>query len=665
MARPTEPGTARVRNGLCLAALVLFWAFAMYCLARGHNDRTSDEADGLLEAQDLARGNVFLSGWTVQEDSFYTLYLPVSAVLVRGFGLAAGIIIGVSWGAYVLMGVGAFLAARCRGVPPFAVALVLFLFFGLLTPFQSSLYFYYMGHALTMAHVLLALAALRWGLRGEAPGRRRGGLLLFGGLLFMAVAGDPLAVYAFVVPLLGAVLLVGARRREWRTGAAVALAAVAPVLLAKGLAHFLATQGFYITNINSSFWDNFATRGRLPFNIYLYYNSWLALAGVYLPGWPALSLALTALRLAGAGAAVLLTVRRLAVKTVTDWDDYFLDALLVLGIAVNQIEFVSYANLFGLSEARYLMPGAVYAAILAARRFAPLLVELWRRAVPPARVVLLGAGLAAIALAVGPLWAINETPINDAETHLAEWLESQGLRSGYGGYWQANILRVVSHEAVQVAPVYRRVDLKLAPFDWLAKADWFRQPANFLVYQTETELASAASATLGPPSAVHDVAGFHVLVWDHDIHNQLAPPGDLQLSFPLDLMKFALSFDPAMKHNADGSWTDDQPRPATGILVYGPYLPLPAGHYTARFTLSAADAAAGDAVVLDVATRHGTQVLGKVRVAGPQLPGAGGAQTFTVPFASAGPGQAFEFRVWKTGQVKLTINALELDQSGP
>lgn len=190
MARPTEPGTARVRHGVCLAVLVLFWAFAMLCLARGHNDRNSDEADGLLEAQDMARGQVFLPGWTVNEDSFYTLYLPVSAGLIRVFGLTSGIIIGVSYAAYLLMGAGAFLAAWRRGVPPLAVALVLFLFLGLLTPFQSFLFFYMMSHTLTIACVLFALAALRWGWRSNQRWRRRGGLLLFSALLFLAVAGN-------------------------------------------------------------------------------------------------------------------------------------------------------------------------------------------------------------------------------------------------------------------------------------------------------------------------------------------------------------------------------------------------------------------------------------------------------------------------------------------
>jgi len=518
---------------------------------------------------------------------------------------------------------------------------------------------------LTLACVLFALAALRLGLQAAKPAGRRGGLGLFSLLLFAAVAGDPFATYVFVVPLLGAGLLVALRRKEWGVWAKVAAAAILPVFLAKALVHFLDSRGFHINPIQHSFRDNFATLGRLPFNFRIYYNSLLALAGVYLPGWPGLSLALSMLRLAGAGVAVVLTARRLLEKNIADPDGYFLDALLLLGIALNQVEFLSYSGIYEIHEGRYLFPSVVYAAILAARRFAPMLEELWRRAGASVRGLLLGAAMAAMLLAVGPLWAIGATPVNEAEKELANWLVRHNLRSGYGGYWQANILRLVSREAVQVAPVGTSIDLKLSPYLWLAKADWFQQPANFLVYQTEADLAETAIRTLGPPSEVHRVAGFHVLVWDHDIHNQLEQPGDYHLSYPLDLTRFALGLAAEMKHNADGSLTDDMPRNFPAIIVYGPNLPLPAGNYAARFTLSAVDAAPTDSVILDVTIRHGAQALGKIKLTGAQLPAGNAPQTFTIPFASDGSGQAFEFRIWKTGRVKLTINALQVDKAGP
>jgi len=665
--RALPPGQVRVRRlqaALFLTALLAFWAFAMLCLSLGENSRNSDEADGLLEARDMAQGNVFLSGWVVNGDSFYTSYVPFGAALIRLFGYSSVVIPVVSFFTYALLVAGALMVAGRRGVSRGSVAVVLFLFLGLLTPFQAWVYFFFNTHTATIAYALFALAALRAGLEAARPGWRIFWFFLFGAILLIAAMGDPFVVYFCILPLLAAGLVVVLRTGGWKIGLAIAGIAIGAVLLSKLGVHFLATRGFTITPVQASLRDYFAPLGRLPTNLRIYQECFQALAGVDVPGWPVFSFGLTVLRLGVGLGAILLTVKLLFSKTVTNRNAYYFDAILLTGILANHAEFLVYSWIFGVGESRYLFPSVVFAAVLAARRFAPALDDGWHRLGWGWRAVFLLPGAAGMLLALGPLWRVSQTRVNEPERTLVRWLLHEDLHSGFAAYWQSNVIRALSAEQVQMAPVYRSVDLKLSPYVFLAKADWFNQPKNFLVYGDETELGTAAVATLGPPNEVHDVAGFQVLIWNHDIHQQLEQPGDVRLRFPLDLTQYALSVSPEMTKSADGSFTDDRPRAQPAILIYGPYLPLPAGRYTARFTLRTADAAPTDQLVLDVAIRHGAEVVGKVKLSGSQLPAGGAEKSYTVTFTSAGPEQSYEFRVWKTGKVKLTIQALTLEKSG-
>jgi len=663
---PPEAARARAwRAALFLTALLGFWVFAVFCLAFGANNHHPDEADGLLEAHDMAQGNLFLSGWVVNGDSFYATYVPLGAALIRLFGYSTAVMPVASFLFYIMLVTGALLVAWRRGVSRGSVAVVLFLFLGLLTPFQSYLFLFFMSHTGTIAYALFALAALRAGLEATRPAPRAAWITLFGLFLLAAGMADPFVNYFCVLPLLAAGLLVVLRAGGWKIGLAIAGTAIGAVVLAKLWVHFLGTQGFTITPVQASFRDYFAPLGRLPTNFRIYGESLQVLAVAYLPGWPVASVLLTMLRIGTAGWAIILTAKQLFSRTIPSRTQYYIDAVLLVGVVIVNAEFVVYSWIFDTEDARYLFPGVVFTAILAARRLAPVLDGAWRRLAGPPRAALVGATAVGMLLALEPLGHTSQAPVDVREKMLVRWLWREDLTSGYAAYRQSNVLRAVSAEQIHMAPVCRSVDLKLSPYLFLAKADWFNEPKNFLVYEDEVDLAETAVATLGRPNEVRDVAGYHVLIWNHDIHRQLEAPSQFRLSFPLDLTKYALSWSPDLKRNADGSFTDEQVRAQPAILVFGPYLPLPAGQYTARFTLRADAAAPTDALVLDVASHRGAEVDGKIKLTGAQLPGAGVAQTFTVAFTSHGPEQSFEFRVWKTGRVKLTIAGLKLEKAAP
>ncbi len=356
----------RVRGlqaALFLTAILAFWAFAWLSLSLGANSRTAGEASPALEARDLAQGNVFLSGWVVNHDSFYTSYVPFGAALIRLFGYSPVIIPVGSFFTGTLLLAGAFLVAGRRGVSRGSIAVVLFLFLGLLTPFQSGILFFFMGPTATIAYALFALAALREALVSKRPRRRAFWFFLFGVMVLVAAVGDPFGDHFFVLPLLAAAIVVALRTGGSKTRLAVAATAIGGIGLSLLAGHFM-RRGFSLAPAPASLGDYFAPSGRWAANFRIYRESLEALMVVSLPGWPVASVMLTVLRLVAAAAAILLTVKLLFSRPVLNRTSYFLDAILLLGILENHAEFLVCSPRVDLAGARNLFPGVVFLAIL-------------------------------------------------------------------------------------------------------------------------------------------------------------------------------------------------------------------------------------------------------------------------------------------------------------
>jgi hypothetical protein len=82
----------------------------------------SDEANILLMASDMARGNLYLSGWNVSDVPFITTELPEIALLVKLFGLrleTAHIAAALTYTVVVAL---ALLLAKGRAGGPRAIA---------------------------------------------------------------------------------------------------------------------------------------------------------------------------------------------------------------------------------------------------------------------------------------------------------------------------------------------------------------------------------------------------------------------------------------------------------------------------------------------------------------------------------------------------------------
>jgi hypothetical protein len=353
-----------------------------------------------------------------------------------------------------------------------------------------------------------------------------------------------------------------------------------------------------------------------------------------------------------------------------------MDSVLLAGVGLDSAAYIFSRMPQEVDQVytlHYLLPAAVYASILVVRRGGPGWAARWRAAGPRVRALAPAVFFAALLLFGPRIWELSKGQPNAADFQLVDYLEAHGLQSGYGGYWQSNIIRVLSGQKVKIAALTAYADGKVGPASYLSNLAWYDVPATFVVFDPTILYAPddlgyiverATIRNFGPPSETARIGPYHVLIWDHDLHDQLErwdKPG--QLKFSLDLLKVRRqTLAAGATLNADGSIMDEPPRPQHTPIIYGPYLHLPAGHYRVTYVLMAGEVADADFMICDVAIRQGGQILAKKEIPGSLLVGRTTTSTITLTFDCPGPQEACEFRVWKSGGAKLVLRALTLEK---
>ncbi|MGH9011009.1 MAG: hypothetical protein ACRDYF_14340, partial [Acidimicrobiia bacterium] len=145
-----------------------------------------------------------------------------------------------------------------------------------------------------------------------------------------------------------------------------------------------------------------------------------------------------------------------------------------------------------------------------------------------------GAGVLTLAVAylATPVAALDDPEATNPGRTLAPWLAANGLGAGYGPYWLASIVTVESRGSIPIRPVVA-VDGKLRGYLYYSTRRWFTGHSRpegrwFVIYDPDDPAwgvdEQTARATFGPPSTTVEYGTYRILIWDHDLSPQLAPP---------------------------------------------------------------------------------------------------------------------------------------------
>ena len=197
-----------------------------------------------------------------------------------------------------------------------------------------------------------------------------------------------------------------------------------------------------------------------------------------------------------------------------------ISTLLSLGIVAISLIYILTTVSVDITSARYI------AYIFTA--FCILIVRNWAWLTDCTRLTPKTVSTVLILMAVVSLGARLPKTIMDIyhnkgfpapQEELGTFLKHQGLREGYGSFWNASVVTVSSKNQVKVRAILEN-QTKQEPFKWFCKKSWYREPSNFVVTMDDDMFGVTPEnvvAHFGTPRDIIEFEEWKILVYDRDI----------------------------------------------------------------------------------------------------------------------------------------------------
>ena len=520
--KATRHASMKSRAALSLAAATTVGTAAWLSeLSRHVSSGNSDGATVVLEGQAISSGHLFLSGWSLSLDSFWTVDALFYALAVRLFGLRAGLLSVVPGviAALVIL-VSAYIASDRRQEPEGLIGVVVIL--GVLAfPSRAMALFLLQGplHVATLLWCLLAFVSVASG--------RRVGWMVCAVLIAAGILGDLQTLILGAAPLAATGLCLSYFSGRWREGVPLVSAPIVGGALALVVREIAKTLGsFAIPRANT-----FASGHQLIFNVAHLPARLLALLGVIAGPYgptglpPALQVLHVIAVIVVIGGPAVVVVRlvtmlwrppgRVGARSTTAVVDY----LLAFGFIGDIATFVLLPITTSDGYARYLVCGVVFGAVLGAR-----LMVRWvaGKSAATLRAVLVAVVGVAAVYGAGLALEFRGGPATNPAAELSRFLISHGLDHGVGDYWSASIVTVDSGGTVDVRPIIAEADGRLVRYEKQSASSWYgATPFHFVVFNRAVPWngvdALAARRTFGRPRVIYSVDTYEVMVWSRPI----------------------------------------------------------------------------------------------------------------------------------------------------
>jgi len=344
--------------------------------------------------------------------------------------------------------------------------------------------------------------------------------------LMFAMVGDPMAIW-IGIPAIVVAGVVFLSRGQIRAGRQFLFSTAASLVAARVIVAAIAMLGGFDA-VPGNIRNSFVTLDRFPRNARLLLEITLNLFGAN-PFGRDMSHPGTVIAFVHLGVLIFLiwVIWKVARIAVRKFDG--LRLMMLTALILNLLAFLFSSTPMDLDSARYLPTFAV---------FGPVLVGLsWYEVDVPEKLLWLAAPTIAAAFmipfCVRLAHPLSETGVRErvelapTDPHeVIEFLESNHLTEGYGSYWSANILTVLSDGKIKVREVALGPEGKLVPLRWFSASQWYdMKNAKFLIFKdTAFDVSWGPAISMwGFPADNAQIDGYTILTWSRPL--QLGEPG--------------------------------------------------------------------------------------------------------------------------------------------
>lgn len=108
---------------------------------------------------------------------------------------------------------------------------------------------------------------------------------------------------------------------------------------------------------------------------------------------------------------------------------------------------------------------------------------------------------------------------------LGRYLQEQGLKSGYGSFFDSSAVSVPTGGAVTVRQIILNGESYIFPYYWFCKQEWYAQEANFIILPEDGENFGLTEGTVqkvvGRPSKRLTYGSYVIYVYDRDLSEMI------------------------------------------------------------------------------------------------------------------------------------------------
>ncbi len=458
-----------MKKGLHIGAICLIAiAYCAFIISRiCQLPINADAACMILEAEDILAGNLFLSNWSLTGVTFLTTDLPyyIIGTAIAGVSINA-YRIAVSLMFLVMMGCGILLCLY--GAKKKWVSFLIFSGMGLFPTF-FALSNAFVHTAVFSFFFLSILFVLRL---EQKPSK--GNFVALGLILMLAVCGDKQALVLITLPLLFLSLF-----RCVKKPISLAICTIVGTVAGVGLEQLYLLGG---ADINSLIHSEFIAPSQLIDNILLYIEYVLRLLNAYFFEKDVFSLktvffAVKILLFMLVCGLMYQSVKAVFQQKKTDVRTAF------FGISFGLMTVILCITTFSvdITAGRYIAFLPLLMGILLSNWSNQL--PIFQKKYPVLAVIVLSLCLAG----TNVLPKDRQPTPENIFSRMAEFLEEEGLTSGYAAFWDSSVITVYSQGQVKVRSVLYNENV-LRPREWFCKKDWYDEPANFILIKNENSV---------------------------------------------------------------------------------------------------------------------------------------------------------------------------------
>jgi hypothetical protein len=459
----------------------------------------SDGASILLQAQEMADGNIFLRDWFLSTGAYISTDLLFYAIAIKVFGFSSNIIYIVSSLFYsLLVSMCVLFSLKQNKNFSFLSAFYTFALIGIPSVFLAGMIFQGPMHVSSLFYIITALFV--W--ENTRNTYFKYGLLFL--LVSLTLIADPFATWFFILPFcLVCVYQFIHNRSEVYTFITIVVAYIASKLV-------LAVIKLNIPSIGHI---RFLEVNEIKKNVSLTVQGYLELYQANFFGKFVSPLSTIVLMIS---LSVLLFVGWVIYKSIRHFKDNTystLEMFLLCAIIINTLEYLFSNMPINILTTRYLIPSYIYIAIYVGRYTASQDF---------------GNGLRKILLCIMILYSlfslqkIDYSKINSIHVEATDLLSEIGATNGYGAYWHSSVITLESKGKVKVRPVI--FNEKITPFNWLSKSTWYDEESHFVIFD-ETNWGNinleTATSTFGKPDKIYELNNLTILYWSEDISQKI------------------------------------------------------------------------------------------------------------------------------------------------